>query len=96
MLAVSDAPKPIPDAVNSPTAVTMATAEQRPPASSNLEKPLVPIPRMAIAAGPIGTLEAAHAVRRLPPVDPNVPTLTGPYASGPPGAIPIYPSTGIQ
>jgi hypothetical protein len=93
---VSDVPKPIPDAANSPSTAAPATVEQRPSVSSNLEKPLVAIPRTAIAAGVTGTLETANAVRRLPPVDPSVPTLTGPYVSGPPGAIPIYPSTGIQ
>jgi hypothetical protein len=96
-LAGSEAPKPIPGVANSPTADAMATAEQSPSAPDNLEKPLVPIPRMATAAIPIGTPKAAKEMHRLPPVDPNMPTLVGlSSCSSSAGAIPIYPSTGIR
>jgi hypothetical protein len=61
---------------------------------TSLERPLVPVPRMAAVAKPIGMAEPAGAVRRLPPVDPNVPPMAGPGLSG--GAIPVYPSTGIE
>ena len=64
--------------------------------SNGLEKPLVPIPRMGAVAKVADTSGTASAVRRLPPVDPNVPPM-GTYASGSSGdAIPIYPSTAIQ
>jgi len=93
MLATQGEPKPVRGPASD---AAPAAAEYGLSASTSLEKPLVPVPRMAAVAKPIGTADAAAAVRRLPPVDPNVPTLAGPYASGPSGAIPIYPSTGIQ
>jgi hypothetical protein len=64
---------------------------------NNLERPLAPVPGMATVAKPTGTAEPADAVRRLPPVDPNMRTMAGTFASGSSGgAIPIYPSTGIE
>ena len=96
-LARSETPTPIPSVAKSPTADAMATAEQRPPAPDNLEKPLVPIPRITTTARPVGSPEAAKDVLRLPPVDPNMPTLVGSYpCSSSAGAIPTYPSTGIR
>jgi hypothetical protein len=64
--------------------------------AESMKKPLVPIPSMAVAPLPAETPEEANGVRRLPPVDPDMPTLVGPCPSSPPGALPIYPSTGIQ
>ena len=64
---------------------------------TSLEKPLVPVPGMTAAAKPTGTADPANVVRRLPPVDPNTRPTAGPYASGVSGgAIPVYPSTGIE
>jgi len=93
MLATQGEPKPVRGPASD---AAPAAAERGLPASTSLEKPLVPVPRMAAVAKPIGTADAAAAVRRLPPVDPNVPTMSGSYASGRSDAIPIYPSTGIQ
>jgi hypothetical protein len=67
------------------------------PAHRPTKPALVPVPAMppagAIAAGG----DAATAVRRLPPVDPNQPRPPGLGGSGSPdGTFPIYPSTGIR
>ena len=85
-----------------------AVAERHWPASANLERPMVPISKMA-ATGTVpifvsakmglspSTPGVAAAVRRLPPVDPYVPSPAAGYASASAnGAIPIYPSTGIE
>ena len=65
------------------------------PASRNQEKPLVPVPKVIAAERPVGTVEGT-AVRRLPPVDPNVPPVARYPSESAGGAIPIYPSTGIK
>jgi hypothetical protein len=79
---------------NRPIVASLATIEHRLPESTSQEKPLAPVPKAIAAARPMGTAAEA-VVRRLPPVDPNVPPPTGLTASASPGdAIPIYPSTG--
>jgi hypothetical protein len=76
---------------------TPQAAERGRSAPNDLERPLVAIPRIATTARSDDATEAGGAVHRLPPVDPNMPPIAGSYASGSSGgAIPIYPSTGIE
>lgn len=96
MLAGADPPTPASAAANITALAPIAAAKQSPSAGENLERPLVPVPSIAAAALPPNVMEGANGVRRLPPVDPNMPTLVGSCPSSPPGAVPIYPSTGIH
>jgi hypothetical protein len=96
MLAASEPPRPIVDAARIAATDAVAAAKRAEASSSTLEKPMVPIPRLVVTAGPIGTCQAVGEVRRLPPVDPYAATLIGTNDSGPLGAIPTYPSTGIR
>ena len=94
MLAATAAPRPIPGTAN--RADTMTTAGRRPSAADDLEKPLVPVPSMAAAALPPETSDGVNGVRRLPPVDPNMPTLVGTYPSGPSALSRSIPALGFN
>ena len=94
-VTASERPKSIPTIAENPTAGPVVAVEPRRSAPENLEKPLVPIPRVLTAAMPTVS-PVAEGVRRLPPVDPKMPTLVGGDALAASGYIPIYPSTGIQ
>ena len=60
------------------------------------QNPLVPVLRLRTSAGPAAGIEYDGTIRRLPPVDLNEsPPVTGNRPS-PDGAIPVYPSTGIE
>ena len=89
-------PAPLMEDAAKPTADARSTAVEHPaPAPTNLERPLAPVPRMATMDKTTGA-DAAAAVRRLPPVDPNVPPAAVGYVSAPGNAVPMYPSTGIE
>jgi hypothetical protein len=91
--------EPKPAAVNQTAAIPSPPTETPPAVPAVVtkeEKPLVPVPRVVAAAGPIGMPSGSASVRRLPPVDPNVPPVTASALVSPSGSIPIYPSTGIK
>jgi hypothetical protein len=97
-LATQSEPEPV--AVNQAAAIPSPPAETPPAAPPAVvtkeEKPLVPVPRVVAAAGPIGAASSTASVRRLPPVEPDVPPMTTSALTLPTGTIPIYPSTGIK
>lgn len=72
-----------------PTEADLAAAKRL---AEPLANRLVPVPKITNAARRAG---GPAEVRRLPQVDPNVPAIPA-GAQSSPGAIPIYPSTGIK
>jgi hypothetical protein len=89
------APSP-PLGANPPSGAELAAVDHRLPTTTGQEKPLAPVPRVVAFEKSVGAA-ADIAVRRLPPVDPNVPSPPIRHVSeNPGGAIPIYPSTGIE
>jgi hypothetical protein len=84
--------------VGPPIKAEAVAAERRLPVSTVQEKALVPVPKLvSLEKKSTGVGEVAGLVRRLPTVDLSVPSPAVRYASeSSGGAIPIYPSTGIQ
>ncbi len=101
--------KPSPDVANEKN-VTTAKPKADPPNASQpkderfsfaststpSDKPLTPVPRVISVERMLGEPDPAASVCRLPPVDPNVPSPARDTSPLPGGAIPIYPSTGIE
>jgi hypothetical protein len=92
-VATQSEPEP---AAASPAAISASPAAAPAAVAPKEEKPLVPVPRVVAAAGPIGAASGTASVRRLPPVEPDVPPMTTSALTLPTGTIPIYPSTGIK
>jgi hypothetical protein len=91
MMAAKSEPKPVHVVPKeSAAAVAPPAAGHGPAALASIERPMVPVPKIAATTKP----DVAAEVRRLPPVDPNMPRIT--RANEPGGAIRIYPSTGIE
>lgn len=77
-----------------PDAYAPPPPDESPAASPMTEEPLAPVHFAGLAADSEGDRDLAQSVRRLPPVDVYgpVPSIIQP----PGGAIPVYPSTGVE
>ena len=73
------------------------TAGENPSSASiRQQTPLVPVPRTRTSTEPAAGIEYDGTVRRLPPVDPSEPPPVSGNRPSSDGALPVYPSTGIE
>jgi hypothetical protein len=88
--------KPLPTQAEQPADAVPVADEDSSAALTKQQNPLVPVPRLRTSAGPAAGIEYDGTIRRLPPVDPSESSPVPGNRPSPDGAIPVYPSTGIE